>query len=71
MAIAKIWRNRVEAGTQMLSNCPVKYKDVVIGLIQGDIENGDFTKDQLKALVASGMMTEEEYEQITGEDYNE
>ena len=69
MAIAKIWRNRIEAGTQQLSHCPAKYRQMVIFLIQGDIEDGNFTIEQLRALVESGMMTEEEYKEIIGEDY--
>lgn len=68
--MAKIWRNRIEAGTKMLSHCPVKYRDDVIALIREDIENGDYTIDKLKKLVEDGMMAEEEYAEITGEDYN-
>ena len=30
MAMAKIWRNRIEAGTQRLDHCPGKYRMYVI-----------------------------------------
>lgn len=64
--MAKIWRNRIEAGTKKLSNCPVKYRADVIALIQEDIANGAFTTDQLRQLVEMDMMTEAEYEEIAG-----
>ncbi len=67
--MAKIWRNRIEAGTQKLSDCPAKYRDNVIALIQDDLESGAYTKDKLRNLVNTGMMTEAEYEEITGEDF--
>ena len=69
MAMAKIWRNRIEAGTQMLSHCPAKYREMVIELIRSDLESGSFSEGQLRQLVQSGMMTAEEYKEITGEDY--
>lgn len=69
--MAKIWRNRIEAGTQRLDHCPNKYRADVIALIQADLESGDYTKEQLGQLVADGMMSAEEYEEITGEAYNE
>lgn len=68
--MAKIWRNRIEAGTQMLSHCPKKYRADVIILIQEDLLTGAFTIADLKKLVEDGMMTEEEYTEITSEDYN-
>ena len=67
--MAKIWRNRIEAGTQMLSHCPQKYRADVIALIQEDLESGAYTEAQLKQLVVDEMMTEAEYEEITGEPY--
>ncbi len=71
MAMAKIWRNRIEAGTQLFGNCPAKYRADVIGLIREDIEEGKrFTLNDLKGLVSSGKMTEAEYKEITGEDYD-
>ena len=69
--MAKIWRNRIEAGTQMLSHCPMKYRADVITLIQIDLVSGEYTEAQLKQLVEAGMMTAEEYEEITGEPYGE
>lgn len=67
--MVKIWRNRIEAGTQMLSHCPKKYRAGVIALIQEDIESGAYSKAELQTLVEDGMMTEAEYEEITGEPY--
>jgi len=65
----KIWRNRIEAGTQKLADCPSRYRAGVVEMIQSDLEKGTITKNDLKALVASGMMTEAEYKEITGEKY--
>lgn len=69
--MVKIWRNRIEAGTQRLSDCPRKYRSGVIDLIREDLENGSYTIAELQGLVADGMMTEEEYAEITGEEYPE
>ena len=66
--MARIWRNRIEAGTQKLSKCPLKYRADVIDLIREDIANGDYTEAQLQQLVESGMMTQEEYDEIRGAD---
>ena len=49
--MAKIWRNRIEAGTQRLDHCPRKYRADVITLIQSDLENGDYTIEELHRLV--------------------
>ena len=62
--MAKIWRNRIEAGTQKLADCPARYRNDVVVLIQGDIENGVITTDDLWHLVEIGMMTEAEYAEI-------
>ncbi len=67
--MVKIWRNRIEAGTQMLSHCPKKYRAGVVALIQEDLENGSYTKAELQTLVEDEMMTKTEYEEITGEPY--
>lgn len=69
--MVKIWRNRIEAGTQRLSDCPRKYRSGVIDFIREDLENGSYTIAELQGLVADGMMTEEEYAEITGEEYPE
>lgn len=69
MAMARIWRNRIEAGTQRLSKCPPKYRSQAIALIQEDLETGDFSINDLMKLVEDGMMTPEEYAEITGEEY--
>ena len=64
--MVKIWRNRVWAGTQILRECPAKYKSGVIAMMADDIENGIHSINDLDALVAAGNVTAEEYEQITG-----
>lgn len=62
--MAKIWRNRIEAGAQKLSRCPSRYREDVIALIRKDIAEGSFTEAQLRALVDGGMMTGDEYDEI-------
>lgn len=68
-AMVKIWRNRVWAGTQILSECPAKYKNGVIAMMGSDIENGIHTIVELGALVEAGNVTAEEYEAICGDPY--
>ena len=54
--MAKIWRNRLEAGTQVWDDCPERYKMAVDALLRAD--------------VASGKITPARYKEITGEDYD-
>ena len=70
-ATSKIWRNRVEAGTRVLSTCPSKYYPGCVELISQDVADEDFwfTKENLKELVVIEHVTEAEYKTITGEDY--
>lgn len=53
--MAKIWRNRLEAGTQLWANCPERYRDAVRALLRADVE--------------TGKMTAARYLEITGEAY--
>ena len=53
--MAKIWRNRIIAGTQTFSNCPDRYKNDVLTLLRADVE--------------SGTITVEVFEELTGETY--
>lgn len=69
MAIVKVWRNRIWAGTQRLSDCPSKYRSGVIAMMRDDISDGIHTESELRHLVDIGMMTAAEYEEITGESY--
>lgn len=39
--MAKIWRNRLIAGTQVFEECPDKYRDEVIALLREEVENGN------------------------------
>ncbi|MCD7732393.1 MAG: XkdX family protein [Oscillospiraceae bacterium] len=51
----EIWANRLAAGTQLWSDVPFTRKSGV--------------KTVLKSFVASGVISSEEYESITGEEY--
>lgn len=53
--MAKIWRNRLIAGTQSFEDCPDKYKEAVVALLRED--------------VANGVITAERFKEITGRDY--
>lgn len=52
-----IWANRLIAGTQVWSEVPDHRKDAILSI--------------LKERVASGKITAEKYESITGEAYTE
>ena len=53
--MAKIWRNRLIAGTQSFDDCPEKYKNAVVALLRSD--------------VVHGVITEERFEEITGQNF--
>lgn len=53
--MAKIWRNRIEAGDQLYSNCPAKYRPDVLTYMRQD--------------VTDGLITAAQYKELTGEDY--
>ena len=50
--MAKIWRNRIEAETQVFSNCPDKYKEDVLNLMQQDVEDGVITQEEYDKLIS-------------------
>lgn len=52
-AVSKVWHKRILAGTQKYADCPLKYKGDVKKLLIEDVENG--------------VITAEQYEEITGE----
>ena len=54
-SMAKIWRNRLIAGTQKFEDCPARYKGEVVALLRQD--------------VADGTITAERFKEITGMDY--
>lgn len=56
-AVSKVWHRRILAGTQKYEDCPLKYKNDVKTLLIEDVETGVITKEQ--------------YENITGEPYPE
>lgn len=55
--MAKIWRNRIIAGDKTYEECPKKYKSQVLALLKADVE--------------SGVITAQEFEEITGQPYEE
>ncbi len=54
--MAKIWRNRIEAGDQLFSHCPQRYRAQVLVLMRQD--------------VVDGIITAEEFENLTGIPYD-
>lgn len=55
--MARIWRNRIEAGDQLFENCPARYKPQVLTLLREDVVNG--------------VITAEQFEELTGQPYEE
>lgn len=55
--MAKIWRNRIEAGDQQFEDCPARYKPQVLALMRQD--------------VADGIITAERFEELTGVPYED
>lgn len=53
--MAKIWRNRLEAGTQSWADCPERYRAAVKALLREDVE--------------SSKISAERYQEIVGEAY--
>lgn len=53
----KIWRNRIEAGDQKFADCPQKYKNQVLELMRQDVKDG--------------IITAEQFEELTGIPYEE
>lgn len=51
----KIWRNRIIGKTQKFEKCPDRYKDEVLALLKADVASGEITADQ--------------YKEFTGEEY--
>lgn len=54
--MARIWANRLEEGTKTWEEVPASRKVAVREVLRGD--------------VASGVISEARYEEITGEPYN-
>jgi len=48
--MAKIWRNRLIAGTQQFENCPARYRNDVIALLREDVENGVITAERFSEI---------------------
>ena len=44
--MAKIWRNRIIAGTQQFENCPETYRMDVLILLRRDVKNGVITAEK-------------------------
>ena len=50
--MAKIWAKRLEAGTQIFSECPDKYKNDVLKILQADVANGKITEEQYQEIIS-------------------
>lgn len=50
--MAKIWRNRIVAGTQRFSDCPAKWQDDVKALLLEDVKDGTITQEEFDYLVS-------------------
>lgn len=48
--MAKIWRNRIIAGTKTFEECPARYQSNVKALIEEDMMNGVITQEQYAAI---------------------
>ena len=57
MFMARIWKRRIEDGTQKFEKCPTRYKNQVRILLKKDV------KDEI--------IRAKDYKAITGEDYTE
>ena len=55
--MAKIWRNRIIAGDKTYDECPQRYKSQVLALLRQDVENG--------------VITAEQFEELTGQPYEQ
>ncbi len=55
--MAKIWRNRIIAGTRTYAEVPLTWKNQVKALLRMDVHNG--------------VITREQYEEYVGEPYSE
>ena len=53
--MAKIWRNRIIAGDQDFAKCPARYRPQVLSLLRQDVEDG--------------VITAEQFEDLTGQPY--
>jgi hypothetical protein len=49
--MAKIWRNRLEAGTQVWADCPERYRVAVNALLRADVDSGKITAERYKEIV--------------------
>ncbi len=49
--MARIWRNRIIAGTKLFSQCPDRYKTEVNSLLWEDVENGVITEEEFYSIL--------------------
>ena len=49
--MAKIWRNRIEAGDKLFQDCPDRYKEQVKALMRQDVTDGIITADRYEELI--------------------
>lgn len=55
--MAKVWRNQIIAGNKTFEECPARYKPQVLTLLREDVVNG--------------VITAEQFEELTGQPYEE
>lgn len=55
--MAKIWRNQIIAGNKTFEECPQRYKAKVLEIMRQD--------------VVDGIITAEQFEELTGQPYEE
>lgn len=51
--MAKIWRNRIVAGTRKFSDCPARWKEEVRALILADVESGELDAEEAQAMLSA------------------
>nr|DAJ79369.1 MAG TPA: Dolichol-phosphate mannosyltransferase subunit [Caudoviricetes sp.] len=48
--MAKVWKNRIEAGAQKFSDCPERYKEDVLQLLREDVDKNVISEDRFYVL---------------------
>lgn len=50
--MAKIWVNRIEAGTKLFSECPARYQEDVKAIFAKKAENGEIPTEVVEEILA-------------------
>lgn len=54
--MAKIWRNRLIAGTQVFSECPEQYRNDVIDLLKQEVAEGNIDAAKFEEITGMGIL---------------